>query len=562
MKGIGASPGYAIGRVFIKKVFRDPELSYTKDKDEELKRLNDANVTVLAKLEKLEKVTTEKIGDAEGQIFKAHQMMLQDPELQGQIKKLIESESYISEYAVLCVRNQMVSLFEAMDNAYMKERAADIKDVCNSLMKVLMNLESIDYDTLDDNVIIIANDLTPSETAQIPLDKVSGFITEIGGETSHTAIMSRTLEIPAVVGASGMMSAVNQGDLIAFDGKSGEIVLEPSEEVIQSFMVLKDKAKAKKEMLKSMIGKKTISKDGFEVSLGCNIGHPDDLKYVIENDGEGIGLFRSEFLYMNRDSMPTEEEQYQAYKTVLEAMDDKPVVIRTLDVGGDKKLSYLEFPHEENPFLGYRAIRYCLDNKEVFDVQLRALIRASVHGNLHIMFPMISNIDEVRKAKKLIEEIKADLLEEDIAFNDFQIGIMIEIPAAALISDYLAKEVDFFSIGTNDLIQYTTAVDRMNEQISDLYSPYHPALLRLIKMIIDNGHKENIWVGMCGEVAGNKELIPLLFAMGLDELSMSPSLILENRQLIATLEKDDAFVSEVLMSENSEMVQKKLALKN
>jgi len=561
MKGIGASPGYAIGRVFIKKVFKEPEISYTRDKDEELKRLNDASATVMAKLEKLEIETTKKIGDAEGQIFKAHQMMLQDPELQGQIKKLIESENYISEYATLCVRNQMVSLFQSMDNEYMKERAADIKDVCNSLLKVLMNLESIDYDALQDNIIIIANDLTPSETAQIPLDKVSGFITEIGGQTSHTAIMSRTLEIPAVVGVRGMISSVKQGDLIAFNGETGEIVVNPSKDVLESFETLKAEAKKKKTLLKTLVGQKTISKDGFEVSLGCNIGHPDDLKYVLENDGEGIGLFRSEFLYMNRDTMPTEEEQFEAYKTVLETMNDKPVVIRSLDVGGDKKLSYLDFPHEENPFLGYRAIRYCLDHPEVFHVQLRALIRASVYGNLHIMLPMISNISEVRKAKKIIEFIKEELKEDGISFNDFKLGIMIEIPAAAMISDHLAKEVDFFSIGTNDLIQYTTAVDRMNEQISDLYSPYHPALLRLVKMIIDNGHKENIWVGMCGEVAGKQDLIPLLFAMGLDEFSMSPSSLLESRQLIGSLEKDDAFVEDILSSEDSETVKQKIALR-
>lgn len=560
MNGIGASPGYAIGRVFIKQVFREPEFSITSDVDNELERLSHAQAAVMKTLEVLEADTRKNIGESEGQIFKAHQMMLNDPELLGQIKKLITDDKYLCDYAVLVVRNKMVSMFETMATDYMKERAADIKDVCNHVMKALMGIEDINYDSLED-IILVANDLTPSETARLPLDKVSGFITEIGGETSHTAIMSRTLEIPAVVGVTGIISQIKNGDTIAFNGTSGDIILKPSDEIIKAYRLLEKNAQEKKHKLKALIGQKTISKDGYQVSLGCNIGKPSDMKYVLENDGEGIGLFRSEFLYMNRDSMPTEEEQFEAYKTVLEQMKEKPVVIRTLDVGGDKKLSYLDFPHEENPFLGYRAIRYCLDNEDVFRIQLKALIRASVYGNLNVMFPMISNINEVRRAKKIIETIKSEFDQVGIPYKAFKVGIMIEIPAAALISDHLAKEVDFFSIGTNDLIQYTTAVDRMNEKIASLYSPYHPALLRLIKTVIDNGHKENIWVGMCGEVAGKKELIPLLLKMGLDELSMSPSLILENRKLISQLNRmDDAFVLHVLDSEDSETVQKKLTL--
>lgn len=554
MKGIGASPGYAAGRVFIKKEFKEPQLRIVENSEAELEQLKVAQSQLMEKLVDLEKLTTETIGEEEGQIFKAHQMMLNDPELIGKIKSYITSKSYEASYATKLVRDEMVTLFMGLDNDYMKERAADIKDVCNGLMKNLLGIEDIQYNS-DEKVIIVAHDLTPSDTASIPKEAVSGFITAIGGVTSHTAIMSRTLEIPAVVGVSDL-SSVKEGDFIILNGESGEIVLNPSKEVLethQKHATLYDK---EKELLKQYKGQATVSKDGIKVELACNIGHPDDLKFVTENDGEGIGLFRSEFLYMNRSSMPDESEQFEAYKSALVGMNG-PVVIRTLDVGGDKQLSYLDFPKEENPFLGYRAIRYCLDHPEVFKVQLRALLRASVFGDLKIMLPMISNINEIRKTKEMINEVKADLTKEKIAFGSYELGIMIEIPAAAIISDQLAREVDFFSIGTNDLIQYTTAVDRMNEHLSALYSPYHPALIRLIKTVIENGHNADIWVGMCGEVAGNQALIPLLFAMGLDEFSMSPSSVLKSRALIHSLDKTSCkkMLDDVLKLSTSEEIE-------
>lgn len=548
MRGIGASPGYAIGPVLIKKDFREPDETIVSDVTGALKIFDEAVQKAEVQITKIMHHAIETIGADEGDIFKAHLMMLNDPELLTQIKSKIEKENLSPEYATLCVRNDFMAIFEAMDNDYMRERKADVKDVCNRIMKVIMAVPDLDMATIDTPVILVAHDLTPSDTAGISKDKVAGFITEIGGKTSHTAIMSRTLEIPAIVGAENIIEQLTSEDTIAFDGQSGEIIINPDESLINDYVMMMEMAKVEKEALKSFVGLPSTTGDQHTVEIGCNIGQPKDVEYVIENDGEGIGLFRSEFLYMDRDEMPSEEEQFQAYKTVLEKMDGKPVVIRTLDVGGDKQLSYLDFPKEENPFLGFRAIRYCLANEDVFKIQLRALVRSSIYGNLKIMFPMISNIREIRSAKRMISEVKEALSEENIEYSNFEVGIMIEIPAAAIISDQLAKEVDFFSIGTNDLIQYTTAVDRMNQKIADLYSPYHPALLRLIKLIIDNGHKAGIWVGMCGEVAGNEKLLPLLIAMGLDEFSMSPASVLKSRQIISKLNRSELMqhVDEIL----------------
>lgn len=560
MKGIGASPGYAIGKVLIMKEFVEPTIELINDVEQELKLLDSAVKKASSQLKKLIIDTTENIGEEEGQIFNAHLMMLNDPELLDQIRNIIKSDKVNVAYAVSIARDNLVSIFESMDNAYMKERGADVKDVSNRIIKVLLDVVDINYNLINEPVILVAHDLTPSDTARIIKGKVAGFITEVGGETSHTAIMSRTLEIPAIVGVENLVESLNNVKTIAFDGSTGIIEFNPSVEVINEFKRKSKEEKKEKEVLNLFKGKKTISKDGCIVEIGCNIGNPSDVDFVIENDGEGIGLFRSEFLYMNRDNMPSEEEQFDAYKAVLEKMENKPVVIRTLDVGGDKQLSYLDFPKEDNPFLGFRAIRFCLKNEDIFKIQLRALVRASFFGNLKVMFPMISNIREIREAKRLIQEVKEELSERNIKYSDFEIGIMIEIPAAAIISDILAKEVDFFSIGTNDLIQYTTAVDRMNQKIADLYSPYHPALLILIKMVIDNGHKNNIWVGMCGEVAGNQKIIPLLLAMGLDEFSMSPSMVLKSRELISRLYKKEleSKINSILESEDSFDVLDKL----
>ena len=558
MKGIGASPGFGSGRVFIKKEFNEPILKCVDDFESELDQLKWSSDLLMEKLKTLELHTTETIGAEEGEIFKAHQMMLSDPELVGKIKQLIREKKYDASYAVKVVKDEMVALFLGLDNDYMKERAADIKDVCNGLIKLLLGIEDIDYHS-EEPIVIVAHDLTPSDTASIPKDKVSGFITAIGGVTSHTAIMSRTLEIPAVVGVSDI-SSLEDGQYVIFDGSTGEITIDPSEVLLTKHKVKVEAYEQEKILLQSLIGKESLSKDGRKVELACNIGHPDDLEYVLDNDGEGIGLFRSEFLYMNRSSMPSEEEQFTAYKTVLEQMKDKPVVIRTLDVGGDKQLSYLDFPKEENPFLGYRAIRYCLDHPELFKIQLRALLRASIYGNLKIMLPMISSLDQINRTKELLEICKQELTDKGQEYDSYELGIMIEIPAAAIISDQLAKAVDFFSIGTNDLIQYTTAVDRMNETISELYTPYHPALLRLIQTVIKNGHKAGIWVGMCGEVAGQQDMIPLLFAMGLDEFSMSPSSVLKSRALIRSMDQESAnsLLEEVMQFDNAKEIKEYL----
>ncbi|MBN2795388.1 MAG: phosphoenolpyruvate--protein phosphotransferase [Clostridia bacterium] len=562
MKGIGASPGYGLGPILIKEDFVEPIKSTVEDVEKALSLFDAAVLQAEKEIEVIKHHTIEKMGESEGEIFVAHLMMLKDPEMQNQIKDKIKKEQYTPEYATLEVRDAFIAIFESMNNAYMRERMADVKDVCNRLMRILMDVRTLDMSLIDEPVILIAHDLTPSDTAMITKDKVVGFITEIGGKTSHSAIMARTMEIPAIVGVGAFMDALKGDEFIGFDGETGEIFINPSESIIREYEYLKLEADKKRQALKEMINQPSVTKDGHEVEIGCNIGQPNDVDFVLANDGEGIGLFRSEFLYMDRNSSPTEEEQYEAYKSVLLAMGEKPVVIRTLDVGGDKQIPYLDFPKEENPFLGYRAIRYCLDHEELFKTQLRALIRASVHGNLKIMFPMISNIREIRSTKEWINEVKVELSEKNIPYKDFEIGIMIEIPAAALISDQLAKEVDFFSIGTNDLIQYTTAVDRMNQQIADLYSPYHPALIRLIKMVIDNGHEAGIWVGMCGEVAGNEKLIPLLLAMGLDEFSMSPSSVLKARKIIRSLNRREviSLVEPVLNAEDAHEVLEILTL--
>lgn len=552
MNGIGASPGYGIGPVLIKKPFVLPKKETIRDVEAGLAALDEAVSQADKAIKSIMAHAVTTMGQSEGDIFQAHLMMLNDPELLNQIREKIK-QKLTPAYATLEVRDAFIAIFESMDNDYMRERKADIKDVCNRLMGILMGVKPLDLALIQEPVILVAHDLTPSDTASISKDKVAGFITEIGGKTSHTAIMARTMELPAIVGAGDFIETLTGHEILMIDGHTGEITLNPSPAKQSHYRHLIEKEKAEKMLLQAFVGQQTITEDGHQVELACNIGKPEDVSYVQQNDGEGIGLFRSEFLYMDREAMPSEEEQYRAYKTVLEAMSGKPVVIRTLDVGGDKQISYLDFPKEENPFLGYRAIRYCLDHEEIFKVQLRALVRASLHGQLKIMFPMISNIREIRKAKGMIEEVKIALAEENIAYGDFEVGIMIEIPAAAIISDQLAKEVDFFSIGTNDLIQYTTAVDRMNERIADLYSPYHPALLRLIKTVIDNGHQAGIWVGMCGEVAGNEKLMPLLLAMGLDEFSMSPAMILKARKLIHGLSYTglQSHVEEILNAEDA-----------
>lgn len=546
MEGLGTSPGIGIGKVF---VYKEPiliiEKNIIKDITEEINRLEVALKKARVEIDNLYEITLSTIGEHEAEIFTAHRMMLEDPEFLGGVREKIRDENVNAEWAVNEVVNFYIEMFENIEDEYLKARVTDLKDVSKRLLRTLLNIATPDLISIIEKTIIIAEDLTPSDTAQMNKDMVVGIVTELGGRTSHTSIIARTLEVPAIAGVKDATNDLNHGEDIIIDGDSGEIIINPSAEKLQEYENKKKQVNEVKINLNSMKGQETISKDGYKVELSGNIGTPKDIDRVLENDGEGVGLFRTEFLYMDVDRLPTEEEQFQSYKIVAEKLDGKSLVIRTLDVGGDKDLPYLDLPKEMNPFLGYRAIRLCLDRVDIFKTQLRAILRASAFGNIKIMFPMISNIKEIRDAKAIVEEVKVELKAANIDFNpNLEIGIMVEIPAVAIHSAAFAKEVDFFSIGTNDLIQYTLAVDRGNTDIAYLYNQFHPAVLRLIRMTIENGHKEGIWVGMCGEVAGDQKLIPILLAMGLDEFSMGAASILKARYLIKQLDKED--ISEVL----------------
>ncbi len=539
MKGIAASKGYAIGKVFIKKEIKiEINKSKINDVDLEIEKLNSSVDKTRDQLEALRVKIEKEVGKEESLVFESHQMILDDPEFIDKTKDLIKSDFISCDYALTKVRDELVSIMESIDDEYMRERASDIKDVSNRIIRNIFGVDG-EVNIIEKDTILVAHDLTPSDTAQLDKDKVCAFLTNIGGRTSHSAIMARTMEIPAIVGMGDITEKVNTGDTLLVDGVTGCVIVNPTDEEIKDFKVKINKYKEEREKLKELKDVKVYDKKGRHIEICGNIGSPKDIEYVIENGGDGVGLFRTEFLYMDRDSMPGEEEQFNAYKTVLEKMNGKGVVIRTLDIGGDKQLSYLNFGEEMNPFLGYRAIRLCLDRTDIFKIQLRALLRASIYGNLKIMFPMISSIEEFRRSKEILEECKKELLAEGYEVSDsIEIGIMVEIPAAAVSAREFAKEVDFFSIGTNDLIQYTLACDRMNEKVSYLYNPMHPSVLKLIKMTIDGAHAEGKWVGMCGEMAGDEEAIPLLFEYGLDEFSMSPTSIPEaKRQILDILNK-------------------------
>lgn len=550
-KGTGASPGIALGRAL---VIEHSELVIEKKTieniDKEIQKLESAVKVSKEELTKVKEKALAELGEHEAEIFEAHLLVLEDPELIGSAISKIRDEKVNADYALNEIKEMFVAMFESMDNEYMRERAADIKDVTNRVLRHILGIKVVDLAGLDEEVVLIAHDLTPSDTATMNKNMVLGFLTDIGGRTSHTAIMARTLEIAAVVGLNDITKKVKDGDYIVFNGYTGEVIVNPDEETKAKYASLKEEFEEYRKSLELLKGQASITTDGRHVELAGNIGSPNDVEGLIKNDAEGVGLYRTEFLYMDKeDSFPTEEEQYEAYKAVLEGMNNKPIVIRTLDIGGDKELPYFEMEAEMNPFLGYRAIRLCLDRKDIFKTQLRALYRASVHGKLRIMFPMISSLEELLDAKEVIKEVLKELDAENIAYsNDVEVGMMIEIPSAAVISDVLAKHVDFFSIGTNDLIQYTCAVDRMNQKISHLYNQFNPAVLRLIKMVIDNAHKEGKWVGMCGESAGDQRMIPILLGFGLDEFSMSPISILPARKLITSLSYADMqkFADEVL----------------
>ncbi|MBS3219564.1 phosphoenolpyruvate--protein phosphotransferase [Staphylococcus aureus] len=542
IKGIAASDGVAIAKAYL---LVEPDLTFDKnekvtDVEGEVAKFNGAIEASKVELTKIRNNAEVQLGADKAAIFDAHLLVLDDPELIQPIQDKIKNENANAATALTDVTTQFVTIFESMDNEYMKERAADIRDVSKRVLSHILGVELPNPSMIDESVVIVGNDLTPSDTAQLNKEFVQGFATNIGGRTSHSAIMSRSLEIPAIVGTKSITQEVKQGDMIIVDGLNGDVIVNPTEDELIAYQDKRERYFADKKELQKLRDADTVTVDGVHAELAANIGTPNDLPGVIENGAQGIGLYRTEFLYMGRDQMPTEEEQFEAYKEVLEAMNGKRVVVRTLDIGGDKELSYLNLPEEMNPFLGYRAIRLCLAQQDIFRPQLRALLRASVYGKLNIMFPMIATINEFREAKAILLEEKENLKNEghDIS-DDIELGIMVEIPATAALADVFAKEVDFFSIGTNDLIQYTLAADRMSERVSYLYQPYNPSILRLVKQVIEASHKEGKWTGMCGEMAGDETAIPLLLGLGLDEFSMSATSILKARRQINGLSKNE-----------------------
>lgn len=541
LKGIAASDGVAVAKAYL---LVQPDLSFetvtVEDISAEEARLDAALAASQDELSVIREKAVESLGEEAAAVFDAHLMVLADPEMTGQIKETIRAKQVNAEAALTEVTNMFIAIFEGMDdNPYMQERAADIRDVTKRVLANLLGKKLPNPATIDEESIIVAHDLTPSDTAQLNKKFVKAFVTDIGGRTSHSAIMARTLEIAAVLGINNITELVKDGDILAVSGITGEVVINPTEEQIAEFKAAGEAYAKQKAEWAQLKDAPTVTADGKHFELAANIGTPKDVEGVNDNGAEAVGLYRTEFLYMDSQDFPTEEDQYEAYKAVLEGMNGKPVVVRTMDIGGDKELPYFDLPKEMNPFLGYRALRISISEtgNQMFRTQLRALLRASVHGKLRIMFPMVALLTEFRTAKGILEEEKAKLVAEGVAVaNDIEVGIMIEIPAAAMLADQFAKEVDFFSIGTNDLIQYTMAADRMNEQVSYLYQPYNPSILRLINNVIKAAHAEGKWAGMCGEMAGDQTAVPLLVGMGLDEFSMSATSILRTRSLMKKLD--------------------------
>jgi len=538
--GISAASGYALGRAFL---LENSEIQVVKSEvpkehlDSEILRFEEALGKATHDLEVIKEKTRQTIGDEEAEIFSAHIMVLEDPEYSGAIKDLIRVEAWNAEWAIQEVTNRFLELFASMDNDYIRERAADLRDVSNRLLRHLLGIRSQSLSEITEKVILFAHDLTPSDTAQLDKDKVVGIATNIGGRTSHSAIMARSMEIPAVVGLQDLVEKIKAGDFIIVDGSEGKVFVNPTEDLIHCYQEKQISYEAQRQELKKLVQQPSITPDEHQVELVANIGNPQDALVAVTNGAEGIGLYRTEFLYMGRQELPSEEEQFEAYKAVTVMFGkEHPVVIRSLDIGGDKALPYLDMPKEMNPFLGYRAIRLCLDRKDIFRTQLRAILRASAYGNIKLMYPMIATLEELRGANKVLEEVKQELLAETIPFNkSVEVGIMVEIPAVAVMADHFAQEVDFFSIGTNDLIQYTMAADRTNENVSYLYQPFNLALLRLIRGVIEAAHKAGKRVAMCGEMAGDLTALPILLGLGLDEFSMSASSVLPARALVRKL---------------------------
>ena len=560
LKGKGVSRGIGLGNVVVlKKVERKIEKKTIENEqvEHELERLHKALNEVINETE----IQLKNISGTESDIMQAYLMILQDPSLISETENAIKNDKYNAEYAVEVGFNSIIQIFENMDDEYMASRAGDILDIKNRVLGKMLNEKTIDLSNLKPNTIIVATELTTSETAKLDFKNISGIITEIGGENSHTSIMARTHAIPAITGIENATSILKNDDNVAIDGTLGEIYVNPTEEEKQKLLTLQKQLEEEKLELEKYKNEETKTIDGTKVKLYANIGILKDVEVAIKNTAEGIGLFRSEFLYMDSDTMPTEKSQFEVYKNVAEMMQDKEVIIRTLDIGGDKELKYLKLEKEANPFLGFRAIRLSLDNLPLFKTQLRAILRASAFGKIEIMFPMISSIDELRQAKKVLEECKKELDDENIEYDkNIKVGIMIEIPSAALIADKLAKECDFFSIGTNDLIQYTVAVERGNERISKLYTKFHPSVIKLIKMAIDGAHSANIICGMCGEAAGDKLYIPLLIGLGLDEFSMNSNSLLNARKRINNLDKAECvkLSEEILQMSSAEEVEERL----
>lgn len=554
--GKGISEGIGLGKAVI---LEENGLKIEKQKIEDIsaekQQIYDAVKEVESEIEKL----IQNIDGTEKEIMQAYLMILQDPSLIQETIKIIEQEKCNSAYAVENGLNQIIKTFEEMDDPYMAARSRDIEDMKKRILAKLLKIEEINLSKLPENTILVAKELSTSDSAKMNLKNISGIITEIGGVNSHMAIIARTNEIPAIVGIRHIFENIKENDFIALNGATGEIFLNPTQEKIEELTKNQENIKQEKQELEKYKNKKAITKDGHQVELLANIGGPQDIQIVIDNTAEGIGLLRSEFLYMDAKDFPSEEEQFEAYKKIAESLENKRLVIRTLDIGGDKDLKYMKLPKEENPFLGYRAIRIYLDNVDLFKVQLRAILRASSYGNVAIMLPMISSIEELRKSKEIIEEVKQELTTKNIKFNEnIEVGIMVEIPSSAVMADEFAKECDFFSIGTNDLIQYTIAVERGNEKLANLYSHFNPAVIRLIKSAIDGAHKNGILCGMCGEAAGDVKFIPLLVGLGLDEFSMNANKILKARKLIIDLNFEECkeLANKVLKLESTEEVKR------
>lgn len=540
-KGIAGSEGIGIGTVvLIEEHEINIETKRVEETGAEIERLQNAIEKFVADTNVMAEKMDITVGKKDADILRGHIQMLQDPMIEEQISALVISEKITAEMAVEQVLEQTAEMFSQIPDELLQQRATDFRDIKTRMLKILLGIEDVDISQVPAGTVIVARDLTPSMTAGINPENIEGILTEVGGRTSHSAILARAMEVPAVLSIENICSIAKNGDKVVLDGTSGEAILNPDDETVEKFKKMYSDYQNEKALLKEYAGKPSQTKDGVKVELVCNIGKPADANKAVECDGEGIGLFRTEFLFMDRDSMPTEEEQFEAYKEVAEKMKGKPVIIRTLDIGGDKDVPYLGLEHEDNPFLGFRAIRYCLQRKDIYEIQLKALLRASAFGKIKIMVPLVTGVDELRQVKAMIKDIMAELDKEGVVYNkNIEVGVMMETPAACMMADALAKEAAFFSIGTNDLTGYTMAVDRGNAKVAYLYSTYNPAVLRAIKRIIECGKKEGIMVGMCGEAAADSKLIPLLLAFGLDEFSVSATSVLKTRKTISDCTMDE-----------------------